>query len=146
MTTIDTTMPEVSEVEIAAVDPQRFASVLSEEQMTAMRAAIEAARVLLDGRTVWNVNSTAKGGGVAEMLAALLPYACGAGVQTRWLVIGGDDQFFTITKRIHNRLHGAAGDGDDLDDDDRRHYEEVLALQAEQLKERMQHRRHRHPP
>jgi trehalose synthase len=137
VTTIDTTMPEVSEVEIAAVDPQRFASVLSEEQMTAMRAAIEAARVLLGGRTVWNVNSTAKGGGVAEMLAALLPYACGAGVQTRWLVIGGDDQFFTITKRIHNRLHGAAGDGDGLDDDDRRHYEEVLAVQAEQLKQMM---------
>jgi trehalose synthase len=137
MTTIDTRMPEVSEVEIAAVDPQRFASVLSDEQMTAMRAAIEAARVLLHGRTVWNVNSTAKGGGVAEMLASLLPYACGAGVETRWLVIGGDDQFFTITKRIHNRLHGAAGDGAGLDDDDRRHYEKVLAVQAEQLKQMM---------
>jgi trehalose synthase len=137
VTTIDTTMPEVSEVDIAAVDPQRFASVLSEEQMTAMRAAIGAARVLLDGRTVWNVNSTAKGGGVAEMLAALLPYACGAGVQTRWLVIGGDEEFFTITKRIHNRLHGVAGDGAGLDDDDRRHYEAVLAVQAEQLKQMM---------
>src|ERR1700680_2184297 len=98
MTTIDTTMPHVSDVEMAAVDPQRFASVLSAEQMTAMRAAIEAARVLLDGRTVWNVNSTAKGGGVAEMLAALLPYSCGAGVPTRWLVIGGDDPFFPISQ------------------------------------------------
>ncbi|HEX4756153.1 MAG TPA: glycosyltransferase [Candidatus Dormibacteraeota bacterium] len=137
MTTVDTTMPEISEVDIAAEDPRRFASVLGEEQMTAMRAAIEAARVLLDGRTVWNVNSTAKGGGVAEMLATLLPYACGAGVQTRWMVIGGDDEFFTITKRIHNRLHGAAGDGAGLDDDDRRHYEQVLAGQAEQLKDMM---------
>lgn len=137
MTTIDTTMPEISEVDIAPEDPQRFASVLGEEQMTTMRAAIEAARVLLDGRTVWNVNSTAKGGGVAEMLATLLPYACGAGVQTRWMVIGGDDEFFTITKRIHNRLHGAAGDGAGLDDDDRRHYEKVLAGQVAQLKDMM---------
>jgi trehalose synthase len=136
MTTADAS-PTVSEVEIAAVDPQRFESVLGEEQMTALRAAMRRARGLLDGRTIWNVNSTAKGGGVAEMLAALLPYACGAGVQTRWLVIGGDDEFFTITKRIHNRLHGAAGDGDGLDDRDRHHYEEVLAGQAEQLAQSM---------
>jgi trehalose synthase len=137
MSTISTTMPEVSEVELDAVDPQRFASVLGDEQMTALRAAIEAARVLLDGRTIWNVNSTAQGGGVAEMLASLLPYACGAGVETRWMVIGGDDEFFTITKRIHNRLHGATGDGIGLGDDDRRHHEEVLAGQGEQLKQKM---------
>ena len=71
------------------------------------------------------------------MLASLLPYACGAGVDTRWMVIGGDDEFFTITKRIHNRLHGATGDGIGLGDDDRRHYEEVLAGQGEQLKQKM---------
>lgn len=130
-------MPEISEVEVASVDPQRFATVLGEEQMAMLRAAIEAARVLLDGRTVFNVNSTAQGGGVAEMLASLLPYACGAGVQTRWFVISGDDEFFAITKRIHNRLHGAAGDGEGLDDDDRRHYEEVLAGQGEQLTQMM---------
>ena len=61
------------------------------------------------------------------MLNTLLPYARGVGVDTRWLVIGGDEQFFVITKRIHNRLHGAPGDGKGLGDDDRRHYEEVLA-------------------
>jgi trehalose synthase len=66
VTTENATKPSVSEVEIDAVDPQRFASVLGEEQMTALRAAIESARKLLDGRTIWNVNSTAKGGGVAE--------------------------------------------------------------------------------
>jgi trehalose synthase len=127
-------MPEVTEVEVSAVDPQRFASVLDDEQMAALQVAIDRARATFDGRTIWNVNSTASGGGVAEMLNALLPYARGAGVDARWLVIGGDDEFFVITKRIHNRLHGAPGDGEGLGDDDRRHYEEVLAGQAEELK------------
>ncbi|HEX4756032.1 MAG TPA: glycosyltransferase [Candidatus Dormibacteraeota bacterium] len=126
-------MPDISEVEVSAVDPQRLAAVLSDEQMAALQAAIGEARRVFEGRTIWNINSTAKGGGVAEMLAALLPYARGAGIDTRWLVIGGDDEFFLITKRIHNRLHGAPGDGEELDDDDRRHYEEVLAAQAGEL-------------
>ena len=58
---------------------------------------------------VWNVNSTAQGGGVAEMLHSLLAYARGAGVDARWIVIAGDPEFFRVTKRLHNRLHGAAG-------------------------------------
>jgi trehalose synthase len=129
-------MPDIIEVEISAVDPRRYASVLSADQMTALQSAVDDARRILEGRTIWNVNSTAHGGGVAEMLASLLPYACGAGVDARWMVIGGDDEFFLITKRIHNRLHGAPGDGEGLSESDRRHYDEVLAQQAEQLKNR----------
>jgi trehalose synthase len=130
-------MPDVTEVEITAADPQRFSSVLDEEQMMSLRSSIEHARTVFEGHSIWNVNSTAHGGGVAEMLNTLLPYARGAGVDARWMVIGGDDEFFRITKRIHNRLHGASGDGEGLGDDDRRHYEEVLAQQGEQLKECM---------
>ncbi len=129
-------MPEVTEVEVGAVDPSRFESVLDAAQMGELNEAIADARPLFAGRTIWNVNSTAKGGGVAEMLTALLPYVRGVGVDTRWLVIGGDDEFFRITKRIHNRLHGAPGDGLGLDDGDRAHYEEVLRDQAEQLSRR----------
>lgn len=139
-------MPDVTEVEITAADPQRFSSVLDEEQMVSLRSSIEHARTVFEGHSIWNVNSTAHGGGVAEMLNTLLPYARGAGVDARWMVIGGDDEFFRITKRIHNRLHGASGDGEGLGDDDRRHYEEVLAQQGEQLKERMRPRRRGHPP
>ncbi|MHB8719625.1 MAG: glycosyltransferase [Candidatus Dormibacteria bacterium] len=123
----------LEEVELATVDPSRFASILSVDEMTQLRDAAERARAVLDGRTVWNVNSTAKGGGVAEMLTTLLPYARGAGIDTRWLVIGGDDDFFAITKRIHNRLHGNPGDGEGLDDADRQHYDEVLAPQGEAI-------------
>jgi trehalose synthase len=60
---------------------------------------------------VWNISSTAVGGGVAEMLHVLVGYASGGGVNTRWLLIEGDHDFFRITKRLHNRLHGVAGDG-----------------------------------
>lgn len=130
-------MPDVTEVEVGTVDPQRFASVLTDDQMSSLCESIERARAAFEGHTIWNVNSTAQGGGVAEMLASLLPYARGAGVDTRWLVIGGDGGFFTITKRIHNRLHGAPGDGAGLGEDDRRHYEGVLAPQAEQVLERV---------
>ena len=55
----------------------------------------------------------------------------------RWLAIDGDDLFFSITKRIHNRLHGMPGDGEDLSESDRHHYESVLAVQADQLVERI---------
>lgn len=126
-------MPEVTEVDLPAVDPQRFESVLSPEQVERLHHSIGAARTAFEGRTIWNVNSTAKGGGVAEMLTSLLPYARGAGVDARWLVIGGDAEFFRITKRIHNRLHGALGDGGPLGDAERSHYEEVLADQGRAL-------------
>ena len=69
-------------------------------------------RAALRDCTVWNVNSTATGGGVAEMLQVLVGYILGVGVDVRWLVIAGDREFFSVTKRIHNRLHGVPGDGD----------------------------------
>jgi trehalose synthase len=105
--------------------------------MSAFRSSIERARTVFTGRSIWNVNSTAQGGGVAEMLATLVPYARGAGIDTRWLVIGGDDEFFRITKRIHNNLHGAPGDGGELGDAERQHYEGVLADQATQITARV---------
>jgi len=81
---------------------------------------------LLGGRVVWNINSTARGGGVAELLESLVAYARGGGVDARWVVIEGRPEFFELTKRIHNRLHGAPGDGGTLDDRAHRLYEEVL--------------------
>src|SRR5687767_7799375 len=103
------------EVEISPMDTERFRSVLKPGLLEAFERGEEEARELLDGRVVWNVNSTAQGGGVVELLRPLLAYARGAGVDARWVVIEGRPEFFTITKRIHNRLHGAVGDGGPLD-------------------------------
>ena len=86
----------------------------------------------LDGRTIWNVNSTAVGGGVAEMLAALLVYLKDLGIASQWLVIGGDPDFFAITKRLHNELHGVRGPGE-LGDAEARHYAEIEAANAAEL-------------
>jgi trehalose synthase len=95
-------------------------------------------RALLDGRVVWNINSTAQGGGVVELLRSLVPYARGSGVDARWIVIEGTPEFFAITKRIHNRLHGAEGDGGPLDEEARRSYERVLAENLEYFPGRVQ--------
>jgi len=56
---------------------------------------------------VWaNVNSTFVGGGVAEMLQSVIPFARGLGIDARWFVIEGNDEFFTVTKKFHNLLQG----------------------------------------
>lgn len=87
----------------------------------------------LTGRTIFNINSTATGGGVAEMMQGLLCYVRGAEIDTRWLVIEGDPEFFAITKRIHNGVHGTAGDGGDLGDREHEHYSSVSEDNAHEL-------------
>ncbi len=58
-------------------------------------------------RTVWMVNSTARGGGVAEMLPKVVALSNELGLSMRWAVIGTDRaEFFELTKRIHNLIHG----------------------------------------
>jgi trehalose synthase len=125
------------EVEVSSQSPERFRSVLAPERYEQFERGIHRARELLDGRVVWNINSTARGGGVAELLQSLVPYARGAGIDVRWLVIEGTPEFFSVTKRIHNRLHGAAGDGGALDDDARAIYEHALSSNMSELGERV---------
>jgi len=74
----------------------------------------EAARTApaFGGRTLWMVNSTARGGGVAEMLPRDVALLEELGVRTRWLVVSTPShEFFALTKRIHNLIHGS-GDAD----------------------------------
>ncbi|MBI5178392.1 MAG: glycosyltransferase [Nitrospinae bacterium] len=64
----------------------------------------------LQGKSVQHVNSTAVGGGVAEILNRMVPLLREIGVDTRWDVIKGGEQFFQVTKKIHNALHGVEED------------------------------------
>ncbi len=114
------------EVEIQPIPLRRLEQLLSAERGARAREYERLGREVLAGRTVWNVNATSKGGGVAEMLQALLAYGRGAGVDTRWLVLDGDHEFFMITKRLHNFLHGSTGDGGELGEEQREHYRRVL--------------------
>ncbi len=69
----------------------------------------EAAAVVpkLEGRTIWMVNSTAQGGGVAEMLPTMVSLLRDLGIPTEWAVIESDKaEFFALTKQIHNLIHG----------------------------------------
>jgi trehalose synthase len=114
------------EVEVRALSPAVLGSLLGPERAHRFEATAATARALLQGRMVVNVNSTATGGGVAELLQTLLAYARGAGVDARWVVIEGDPRFFEITKRIHNHLYGTPGDGGPLGAAERRDYEDTL--------------------
>jgi trehalose synthase len=126
-------MALLEHVPIGILPFERFESVLPPERYEELRTAAERGRTELAGRVIWNVNSTSRGGGVAEMLVSLLAYAHGAGVDARWTVIAGNDPFFALTKRIHNNLHSAAGDGGDLGEAEHRVYDEALAPNIEEF-------------
>jgi trehalose synthase len=130
-------MDALAEVEIGPLPPERFEAVLPPERFSEFAQAIDRARSLLKNRRIWNINSTARGGGVAEMLRSLIAYARGASVDARWLVIRGTPDFFQITKRLHNHLHGDPGDGGELGRDEAKIYERALGDATTALTERI---------
>ncbi len=124
---------KVLEVEVPPRSLDLLAPFVNKQRRSAIAEAAQTVGHALQGRTVININSTARGGGVAELVQGLCGYAKGAGVDSRWLVIEGDSEFFRITKRIHNNLHGEAGDGGPLGEAERAHYERVLAENADAI-------------
>jgi trehalose synthase len=127
----------LEQVDVGALELRRFAEVLDTARLAALERAAARGREVFAGRRIWNVNSTARGGGVAEMLVSLLAYARGAGIDARWSVIAAEPGFFTVTKRLHNHLHGAAGDGGPLGEAERTAYERALAPNATALREQL---------
>jgi trehalose synthase len=130
----------MEEVHVQSVGLDRLAAMLPPERVARFAAATEQARAAFGDRTVWHVSSTAQGGGVAEMLQTLLAYAKGAGIENRWLVLAGDAGFFTLTKRVHNMLHGDPGDGGPLGDEEHAYYEGVLRRNLPDLADRVSSR------
>jgi trehalose synthase len=123
---------DLVDVPVTPLHLERFDAVLDAGGAAQLADALTRGRALLDGRTIWNVNSTARGGGVAEMLRSLIGYVRGAGIDARWVVVPGDAAFFDVTKRLHNRLHGV--EGAPLD---REVYERWCDASAEQLARRV---------
>jgi len=128
----------MQDVTIVAREPSRFGEVVGADRARAFVDSAATASGLLGGRCVVNVNSTAAGGGVAEMLHVLLGYVRGLGINTRWLVVEGDPDFFVLTKRIHNHLYGGVGDGGPLDDAEREIYEATLRREHDDLSANLQ--------
>jgi trehalose synthase len=102
------------EVHVTARPVQPFAEIVGDDRIRALEREARSLREVVGSRTIWNVNTAASGGGVAEMLHSFLRYARGLDVDVRWLVFEGPPEFFRITKRIHNALHGSRGDGTPL--------------------------------
>jgi trehalose synthase len=123
----------MQEVEIKALPLRQLASILAPERAQRLFECAARAQASFGDCTIWHVNATARGGGVAEMLQTLLAYGRGAQIETRWLVLDGEPDFFAITKRIHNLLHGDPGDGGPLDVHEHARYERVLAANLTEM-------------
>jgi trehalose synthase len=124
---VDQISTGVSSLAHYADDP-RFATLVRDLRF-------EAQQVLPEMRgNVWMVNSTATGGGVAEMLPGLLSLLRELGFRVNWAVIGSDrPAFFSLTKRIHNLLHGETSAGTELGAEDARLLEAVGQANADEL-------------
>jgi trehalose synthase len=114
------------EVPLAAVPVSRLRQTAGPKGWQRLTDAEARAGEVLAGRVVWSISSTAIGGGVAEMLRTLLPYTRAGGVDARWLIVRGSADFFRVTKRIHNFLHGHLGDSGPLGNAERSAYERVI--------------------
>jgi trehalose synthase len=84
----------------------------------------------LGGKRVLHLSATAFGGGVAEILYALVPLMQDVGLETEWRVIYGQDEFFDVTKTIHNALQG---NPQSLDEAQRKVFEKYNRMNAEAL-------------
>ena len=120
----------MEEVPISVQRLERFAPLVGDAPVKALVGEAERLRALLGEGTIWNVSSTARGGGVAELLRTLVAYARGAGLNARWMVINAPPDFFQLTKRLHHLLHGSPGDGGPLGEAERPIYEKPLEENA----------------
>ena len=80
-----------------------YAELLGAGEIEELRALAKPLR----GRSIEMINSTAVGGGVAEILNRLVPLAEELELQIKWDVMSGGEDFFEVTKAFHNALHAA---------------------------------------
>lgn len=101
-----------------------------------LRGEARVALPLFSGRSLWMVNSTQLGGGVAEMLPKFVSVLCELGIDCHWAVMGTKHpEFFAFTKRLHNMIHGVEGAAPDAAETEL--YLEVSQENADQLAARV---------
>jgi len=84
-------------------DVDDYVDIIGRDAVARLRELAEPFR----GARVLHVNATPYGGGVAELLATHVPLLRSLGITADWAVIRGTDQFFHVTKAVHNALQGA---------------------------------------
>src|SRR4030042_15541 len=92
------------QVDVCAQDPDAYEEFVGHEVMDELKELAGGLR----GRRILQVNSTAYGGGVSELLRSMTPLYLGLGLDVEWRVITGDERFFGVSKGFHNALQGAA--------------------------------------
>jgi len=125
-------MSLVHSVEVPRRPVSLLEPIIGGQRYLRLVEAADRVRHLLAGRSIWNVNSTATGGGVAEMLQVLVGYVKDFDIPAGWLVITGDAEFFAITKRLHNQIHGEIAGGP-LGAAEAHHYTQMLTANATEL-------------
>ena len=118
----------VRAVQVQPRDLDDYRDVTGEQALESLREAAEPLR----GKRILHINSTSFGGGVAEMLASLVPLTRDLGMDAHWSVIEADEEFFWITKAIHNGLHGSDVT---ITEEMRKYYYEVNERNAEHLED-----------
>ena len=84
---------------------EAYAHILGDERTERLQRAAER----LKGLKLLELNATAQGGGVAEMLYSSVPFLDALGIETEWKIIKGNKEFFECTKSLHNLLQGRKG-------------------------------------
>jgi trehalose synthase len=105
-----------------------YASITARGLMDEIRRLAES----LQGKRVLHLSATAFGGGVAEINYTLVPLMADAGIDVEWRIIRGGDEFFSVTKTIHNALQG---NPQGLSDEQMQIYRRYSALNAEELED-----------
>jgi trehalose synthase len=104
-----------------------YSPIIGEDKVENIKALAEK----LKGKKICHVNSTNRGGGVAEILRRLVPLMRGVNLEVEWKVIEGSDEFFKVTKAMHNGLQGM---DIPLTDQMKKTYLECNEYNAKQLK------------
>ncbi|MFB0503729.1 MAG: glycosyltransferase, partial [Candidatus Bathyarchaeia archaeon] len=112
-------MSEVADLGKARLED--YEEIVGEEEIDSIRALADRIR----GRSVTHVNSTSYGGGVAEILYKMIPLMQDVGLDAHWKVIKGADEFFNVTKKMHNGLQGMDLELTDQDKDIYTRYNEM---------------------
>ena len=99
----------LKEVALGAVTVERLRETAGPKGWARLSDAQARAGEVLAGRTVWSINSTAVGGGVAEMLRTTLAYMRAGGLDTRWLIMPGGTDFFGVTSGSTTSSMGISG-------------------------------------
>ena len=84
---------------------EEYSSIISEEKIERLQSVAQR----LKGLKLLELNSTAQGGGVAEMLFSSIPFLNSLGIEDEWRIVRGNKEYFECTKSLHNLLQGRKG-------------------------------------